>query len=452
MPNDFNTLVAEIANQVTYEERLLHEYLCTSLGDDYLEHYTVVEVDEVDYFEHNGVKGMKWGIRKKRDGFVDGRKTTMNRRDQKSGNLNQRILNLAPNTNKAGSRAFKRQEKSNAVAHKVHDKTLKAASRPIKKEIKTLNLKYKGKDLSKPSKERDKYYSEITSAVNRQLQAASHLKTKSGLRMDFKFDAKTASYPTANVVTAERGQNKKAAIDAAKQTRSSAKNNLRTEKERIKNSVSHEDTTESNYTRKVNLEWDSDGLLVDIDFDIPDDSELAHEFVMQAVSGVDFELIDISDSALEHYGVKGMKWGLRKRSKNRVSSSGSESTRSNSTPKVSNPKVSNPKVSNPKVSNPKVSAPTTRDKRVKALKNRRELSDSDIKDFTSRLQSEKQLKALLDEDVSPGRTFIKKVMSDAGKQAATKLATNAIIYGTTRTMGKAFGSELEKALSGKKKD
>ena len=441
MPNDFNTLVAEIANQVTYEERLLHEYLCTSLGDDYLEHYTVVEVDEVDYFEHHGVKGMKWGIRKKRDGFVDGRKTTMNRRDKKSGNLNQRILNLAPNTNKAGSRAFKRQEKSNAVAHKVYDKTLKAASRPIKKEIKTLNLKYKGKDLSKPSKERDKYYSEITSAVNRQLQAASHLKTKSGLRMDFKFDAKTASYPTANVVTAERGQNKKAAIDAAKQTRSSAKNNLRTEKERIKNSVSHEDTTESNYTRKVNLEWDSDGLLVDIDFDIPDDSELAHEFVMQAVSGVDFELIDISDSALEHYGVKGMKWGVRKRSKNRVSSSGARSTSPNPSSKVSAPNPSS-----------KVSAPTTRDKRVKALKNRRELSDSDIKDFTSRLQSEKQLKALLDEDVSPGRTFIKKVMSDAGKQAATKLATNAIIYGTTKTMGKAFGSELEKALSGKKKD
>ncbi len=430
MPNDFNTLVAEITNQVTDEERLLHEYLCTSLGDDYLEHYTVVEVNEVDYFEHHGVKGMKWGVRKKRDGFVDGRRTTMNRRDRKSGDLNQRILNLAPNTNKAGSRAFKRQEKSNVVAHKVYDKTLRAASRPIKKEIKTLNLKYKGKDLSKPSKERDKYYSEITLAVNRQLQAASHLKSKGGLRMDFKFDAKTSSYPTANIVTAERGQNKKAAVDAAKQTRSSAKNNLRTEKERVKNSVSHEDTTESSYTRKVNLEWDSDGLLVDIDFDIPDDSELAHEFVMQAVSGIDFELIDISEFALEHHGVKGMKWGVRKRSKTRVSSSGARSTSPNPSSKVS--------------------TPTTRDKRVKALKNRRELSDSDIKDFTSRLQSEKQLKALLDEDVSPGRTFIKKVMSDAGKQAATKLATNAMTYGTTKVMGKAFGKELEKALSGKK--
>ena len=430
MPNDFNTLVAKITNQVTDEERLLHQYLCTSLGDDYLEHYTVVEVNEVDYFEHHGVKGMKWGVRKKRDGFVDGRRTTMNRRDRKSGDLNQRILNLAPNTNKAGSRAFKRQEKSNVVAHKVYDKTLRAASRPIKKEIKTLNLKYKGKDLSKPSKERDKYYSEITLAVNRQLQAASHLKSKGGLRMDFKFDAKTSSYPTANIVTAERGQNKKAAVDAAKQTRSSAKNNLRTEKERVKNSVSHEDTTESSYTRKVNLEWDSDGLLVDIDFDIPDDSELAHEFVMQAVSGIDFELIDISEFALEHHGVKGMKWGVRKRSKTRVSSSGARSTSPNPSSKVS--------------------APTTRDKRVKALKNRRELSDSDIKDFTSRLQSEKQLKALLDEDVSPGRTFIKKVMSDAGRQASTKLATNAMTYGATKVMGKAFGKELEKALSGKK--
>ena len=125
-----------------------------------------------------------------------------------------------------------------------------------------------------------------------------------------------------------------------------------------------------------------------------------------------------------------MKWGLRKRSKTRVSSSGARSTSPNPSSKVS--------------------APTTRDKRVKALKNRRELSDSDIKDFTSRLQSEKQLKALLDEDVSPGRTFIKKVMSDAGKQAATKLATNAMTYGTTKVMGKAFGKELEKALSGKK--
>ena len=207
----------------------------------------------------------------------------------------------------------------------------------------------------------------------------------------------------------------------------------------ITNQVTDEDTTESSYTRKVNLEWDSDGLLVDIDFDIPDDSELAHEFVMQAVSGIDFELIDISEFALEHHGVKGMKWGVRKRSKTRVSSSGARSTSPNPSSKVSAPNPSS-----------KVSAPTTRDKRVKALKNRRELSDSDIKDFTSRLQSEKQLKALLDEDVSPGRTFIKKVMSDAGKQAATKLATNAMTYGTTKVMGKAFGKELEKALSGKK--
>ena len=167
---------------------------------------------------------------------------------------------------------------------------------------------------------------------------------------------------------------------------------------------------------------DFNTLVAKITNQVTDEERLLHQYLC-ATLGADY---------LEHYGVKGMKWGARKRSKTRVSSSGARSTSPNPSSKVS--------------------APTTRDKRVKALKNRRELSDSDIKDFTSRLQSEKQLKALLDEDVSPGRTFIKKVMSDAGKQAATKLATNAIIYGTTKTMGKAFGSELEKALSGKKKD
>lgn len=165
---------------------------------------------------------------------------------------------------------------------------------------------------------------------------------------------------------------------------------------------------------------DFNTLVAKITNQVTDEERLLHQYLCTAL-GADY---------LEHYGVKGMKWGVRKRSKTRVSSSGARSTSPNPSSKVS--------------------APTTRDKRVKALKNRRELSDSDIKDFTSRLQSEKQLKALLDEDVSPGRTFIKKVMSDAGKQAATKLATNAMTYGTTKVMGKAFGKELEKALSGKK--
>lgn len=167
---------------------------------------------------------------------------------------------------------------------------------------------------------------------------------------------------------------------------------------------------------------DFNTLVAEITNQVTDEERLLHQYLCTTL-GADY---------LEHHGVKGMKWGVRKRSKTRVSSSGARSTSPNPSSKVS--------------------APTTRDKRVKVLKNRRELSDSDIKDFTSRLQSEKQLKALLDEDVSPGRTFIKKVMSDAGKQAATKLATNAIIYGTSKTVGKAFGSELEKALSGKKKD
>lgn len=424
MPNDFNTLVAKITNQVTDEERLLHQYLCTTLGADYLEHYIVAEVNETEYFEHLGIRGMKWGIRKKRDGFVDSRKLTIRREDRPVGSLDQRLHDGI------GSSVYESQEKQSAIAHKMYDKTLKKATSPIKKEIKSLNLDYKGYDFTKPSKERDEYYALITEGINLHLNSAADLTSKKGIRLIFSFDSTPGSYPQAGVYAEETGDFKKTSVVAAKGFRNDAKLRLRESKAGIKHSVSHEDTTDNTYTRKVNLEWDSNGLLVDIDFDTPDDSELAHEFIMRTVSGINFELIDISEFALEHHGVKGMKWGVRKRSKTRVSSSGARSTSPNPSSKVS--------------------APTTRDKRVKALKNRRELSDSDIKDFTSRLQSEKQLKALLDEDVSPGRTFIKKVMSDAGKQAATKLATNAMTYGTTKVMGKAFGKELEKALSGKK--
>ena len=152
---------------------------------------------------------------------------------------------------------------------------------------------------------------------------------------------------------------------------------------------------------------------------MPNDFDTLIASISQGVTEEEFLL---------HHGVKGMKWGIRKRSKNRVST---PTNRGTDIPA-------------------RVSAPTTLDKRVKALKGRRELTDAEIKDFTSRLQSEKQLKSLLEEDTSPGKTFVKKVMNDAGKQAATKLATNAMTYGATKVMGKAFGKELEKALSGKK--
>ena len=79
------------------------------------------------------------------------------------------------------------------------------------------------------------------------------------------------------------------------------------------------------------------------------------------------------DNFLEHYGVKGMKWGVRRG----VIKSGKE--RTSREDKV-------------------------RAKRKDAKRRRQVLSDKDLNGLVKRLEQEKKLKSLLEEDLAPGRT------------------------------------------------
>ena len=85
-----------------------------------------------------------------------------------------------------------------------------------------------------------------------------------------------------------------------------------------------------------------------------------------------------SDLYLDHYGVKGMRWGHRKR---KVSSS----SRSNQ-----------------------------RKSRSEMKRNRRTLSEADLNRNIDRLRKEKQLKELIDEDVNPGKKYIQDVLKKSG--------------------------------------
>lgn len=109
------------------------------------------------------------------------------------------------------------------------------------------------------------------------------------------------------------------------------------------------------------------------------------------------------DSFLAHYGVPGMRWGVKK-------GIGSPSAaRTNKELKV-------------------------RAKRKDARRRRQVLSDKDLDQLVNRLQKEKKLKELLDEDLSPGRTMSKKVLVSATGVVAGGLIAGGMKAGIRAAM------------------
>lgn len=121
---------------------------------------------------------------------------------------------------------------------------------------------------------------------------------------------------------------------------------------------------------------------------------------------------------LYHFGIKGMKWGVR-----RYQNSDGSLT------------------------------PAGRkryDKQVRAsrkadVKNRRTLSDSEIEQKIKRLESEKKLKNLTEEDLSPGRKAASDILKSAGNKVLTAAAAGAAAYTVKVAMTKKF--DIKEAAS-----
>lgn len=104
------------------------------------------------------------------------------------------------------------------------------------------------------------------------------------------------------------------------------------------------------------------------------------------------------EETLEHFGVPGMKWGIRRGS-----------------------------------SRSKAKADKGRDKIVKKsrrkdVKNRRLLSDKDLTEKIGRLEKEKKLKELTDSEINGGKKATKDVMKSAGTKVATAVISGAALY------------------------
>lgn len=117
-------------------------------------------------------------------------------------------------------------------------------------------------------------------------------------------------------------------------------------------------------------------------------------------------MTDVNDF-LAHYGVKGMRWGVKRG----IVKSGKE--RTSREDKV-------------------------RAKRKDAKRRRQVLSDKDLDGLVKRLEQEKKLKSLLDEDLSPGRTVTKKLLSNAGTKVVGTVAAGVGVWAVKTALEGGF--------------
>lgn len=123
-----------------------------------------------------------------------------------------------------------------------------------------------------------------------------------------------------------------------------------------------------------------------------------------------------STGELFHWGVKGMKWGVRRYQNKDGSLTSAGKKRQKQLTADEKERAS----------------------RKNDLKNRRTMSDADLKKKIERLKMEKEFKSLTNEDIRPGKTFVNDVMSSAGKKALTIAAAGAMAYGVKVAMTGKF--------------
>lgn len=126
----------------------------------------------------------------------------------------------------------------------------------------------------------------------------------------------------------------------------------------------------------------------------------------------------MSETYLEHHGIIGMKWGVRR--------SEAELARARGGSKQS-------------------ADEQERTNRQTAVKNRRTLSDAELKKRIERLKMEREFKNLTEEDIAPGRKCVSEILASSGKKMASIAVAGAMSYAVKAAMTKEF--DLKDAAS-----
>lgn len=139
------------------------------------------------------------------------------------------------------------------------------------------------------------------------------------------------------------------------------------------------------------------------------------------------------DDHIEHHGILGMRWGIRRFQNKDGSLTAAGRKRYGSGESTTKSTAVKAKKSSSK--EPKTSQAKSVIENQKAIKNReiakakrRIMSDSELKKTIQRLKDEKELKELIDNDISPGKTRIMKILGNVGDKTATTMLSGLTLY------------------------